>query len=476
MIIITVEQQDDLYRILESLHDGIVIVDGQGYFRWVSQNYEKIVGVQASRYLGKHMAELVEEGIVSSSASLLVLKRKEPVTVYQKIFTGKELLSTGTPVFDSKGNVDKVITNCRDISELNNLKRQLEKSKTLSDRYYAELKNLRNKQLKLELEDVVHHSPLMKNTLERSLKVASFDTNVLIQGESGTGKEVIAKLIHKFSSRREGPFIQINCGAIPSNLLESELFGYEKGAFTGASQQGKIGLLEMANTGTILLDEISELPLALQVKLLRALQNQEIYRVGGTKPVRLDIRIISSSNRNLSLLVEQGSFREDLFYRLNVVPVEVPPLRERKEDITPLALYFLNKFNKQYQLSKRFLPQTTEMMVNYCWPGNVRELENLMERLCILSENDHIAPEDLPQEIRETPKNDEILAETHQVLPLREARERVEKSAIEKALAQSKSVRQAAQKLQINHATLLKKIKDYRIETEHHLYGEPKEK
>ena len=457
------KQNAQMEAVIESSFDGIVIVDGDGILLRVNKSYENIVGIDARQYIGQNMYDLQESGVVSQSVSLLVIEKKKPVTLYQQIVSGKEILVTGSPIMDKQGKVSLVITNARDISELNNLKAQVEKSKSLNERYYAELKELRSKQL--DLGQIVAHSDAMRKTIELAVKVSHFKSSVLITGESGTGKEVVSKLIHSLSHCRNGPFVQINCGAIPENLLESELFGYEKGAFTGAKPGGKVGLLEMANEGTVLLDEISELPLNLQVKLLRAIQEQEVYRVGGTIPIKLNVRIIATTNKDLTEMLREEAFREDLFYRLNVVPIHISPLREREDDIIPLSVFFLNKINSKYHTGKRFAPEITRIFKRYAWPGNVREMENLIEQLVVLSEDDIITSAYLPEKLMISRKEPEesCYVSIDRLMPLKEFKIKTEKVLIEKAVEKQQSIRKAAKELGVEHSTLLRKIKKYNI-------------
>lgn len=252
--------------------------------------------------------------------------------------------------------------------------------------------------LKLSGQLFIFHSSKIKRLLELMIRVAKIDSTVLITGESGVGKGIFASLIHHNSNRSKKPFMEINCGAIPENLMESELFGYEPGSFTGAKASGKAGIFEMCNNGTILLDEIGELPFNLQVKFLRVIQEQEIFRVGGTSPRKLNVRIIAATNKNLEEMVKNKLFRADLYYRLNVLPIHIPPIRERIEDTMPLANHFLEKFNREYKANKKLDINVLKILEKYQWPGNVRELKNLIERLVIISETEVIGLQHLPSD------------------------------------------------------------------------------
>ncbi len=310
---------------------------------------------------------------------------------------------------------------------------------------------------------VVAYSVEMERVLQLAAKVAPVDSTVLIMGESGVGKEVVARFIHAQSRRASGPFVTINCGAIPPNLLESELFGYEAGAFTGARREGKPGMIEMAARGTLFLDEISELPQDLQVKLLQVIQQRRLTRVGGVKPTDVDIRIIAATNRDLPAMVRRGEFRPDLYYRLNVVPIVVPPLRERRDDVVPLVYHFLGRLNEAHGLRKTISEAAREALARYSWPGNVREVENLIERLVVTCEADEIDIGDLPQHVREggpatTASASVVVAG---LMPLRKAVEEVERQLIELALAEHSSTHKVARALGVNQSTIVRKLRKY---------------
>ncbi len=454
------ELNQELDTIIESISDGIYITDGEGNTLRINSAYERISGIKADEVTGRNMQDLVEEGVYSESVSLLVMEEREPVTIIHEIKTGKEVLITGNPVFDEEGNVVRVVTTVRDIAELNSLKQQLAETRKLSRRYHSELAQLRLQQL--DLDDVVIQSEAMENVIKLALRVGEVNSTVLITGESGVGKEIVSKIIHRTRHGHKGSLIKVNCGAIPENLLESELFGYDKGAFTGARKEGKPGLFEVAEGGTLFLDEIGELSLNLQVKLLRAIQEKEIVRVGGVKPIKINARIIAATNRNLEHMVNEGKFREDLYYRLNVVPIYVPPLRERQEDIIPMIYHFLERFNGQFKTMKKFDSEALQALERYDWPGNVRELENTVERLVVLTNNDLIQIEDLPEYIR----IDEYLKTPSDIIvpnlmPLNEAVEEVEKQLIMKTLQKYSTTREVAKVLGVSQPTIVRKMKKY---------------
>jgi transcriptional regulator with PAS, ATPase and Fis domain len=312
----------------------------------------------------------------------------------------------------------------------------------------------------------------MQRIFDTAMRVARVESSVLITGESGTGKSLIADVIHQASDRSEYALIQINCGAIPESLIEAELFGYEKGAFTGAQARGKPGYFEMAQGGTLLLDEVGELPLNVQVKLLRFLENNEVTRIGSTVPRRLDVRIIAATNRDLQSMVNTGTFRKDLFFRLNVVPFKIPPLRERLADIPPLIYFFLKQFNEKCGCRKTFSPAVIDCLGNYPFPGNIRELSNLIEQLVVLSVTDHIGLEDLPAAVRDNEPESCLFPDTE--WNLSNVVQNVERRMIMRALKTCGSQRKAAKLLNIDHSTLSRKIKRYRIERDAVLHHDEK--
>ncbi|MBS3983145.1 MAG: sigma 54-interacting transcriptional regulator, partial [Dethiobacter sp.] len=451
----------ELQDIIESSYDGIWITDGEGYTLHVNSAYERISGLKKEELLGRHMQELVDKGYFSDSVTLHVLKNKERATIIHEIRkTGKRALITGNPIFNEAGKIVRVVTNVRDITELIQLKQALEDKEKLAARYQNELVQLRSQRVQ---EEYVVESQQMRHIYDLATWVSQVDSTVLILGESGVGKEVVAQLIVRSSDRRDEPYIKVNCGAIPDNLLESELFGYEKGSFTGADKKGKPGMFELAHKGTILLDEVSEIPLNLQVKLLRVIQEQEVMRVGSTKPMKLDVRIIAATNRDLEERVRLGEFREDLFYRLNVIPIIVPPLRERKEDIPPLIEHFLRKFNAKYRLNKEIPHAVIDRLVTYHWPGNVRELQNIVERLVVLSREDEVGLEALPLQLNAACEEvRQLHADVSEEMPLKEALFELEKKLVLRALQKYGTTRKAADALGVDQSTVVRKVQRIR--------------
>lgn len=455
------ELNEELNAIIESSFDGLYITDGQGVTLRLNKAFEKITGVSKEEFMGRNVKDIEKEGIVSESVSSLVLQKKEPVTIIQETKTGKMTLATGNPVFDKNGNIIRIVSNVRDITELNRLKQKLEQIEGLNRHYANELKNLRMQYKGCDF--FVTKSNRMRNLLETVVRLAQVESTILITGETGTGKELIAETIHKNSPRHDKTFLKVNCGAIPSNLLESELFGYEAGSFTGARKEGKAGYFELANGGTLFLDEIGDLPLELQVKLLRVLQSREIMRIGGTAPLKIDVRIIAATNRDLRKMVETKEFREDLYYRLNVIPIEIPPLRERKEDIPSLVMHFMERFNQKYKLNKQIAPEVIDAFMKLKWPGNVRELENIIERLIVITPQDTIELDDLPSYLGTSVVPDGANIIVKQIVPLKEAVECVEKQIIQKAYKKYRTTRQMARELKVDASTIVRKAAKYGI-------------
>lgn len=443
--------------IIEFSTDGIYVTDHNGITILVNSEYENITGFKREELIGNHMADLMEQGYIDQSVSLLVLERKKLISIMHKINGKKDVIVTGNPVFDETGNIEMVMTSVRDITHLNDMRQELEKAK-----YFSEL-NYNRYTFKMNdpRQPIIFKSQKMRQIYDEVKLISPHPTSVLISGESGTGKEVVANLIHKLSDRKDKPFIKVNCGAIPESLMESELFGYEKGAFTGAREEGKIGLLELANGGTIMLDEIGEMPLQLQVKLLRTLQEKQIQRIGGKSPRNLDIRIISVTNQNLRKLVKEGKFREDLFYRLLVVEIEVPPLRERQEDIDELIDHYFLHYCREYKIKKSLSSDTKNVLRSYNWPGNVRELRNLMESIVVSIPVNCIEISHLPPHIYNAYKD--AKPNTKSFSTLKNQVEQFEMQVIRDSIQENKSIRKAAEKLGVSHSTLVKKMKRWKM-------------
>ena len=442
---------EDLVPILDSIGDGIFIDDASGYALWINKACEDLYRINREETLGKHCSYLEELGIFSPSVAKQVMEEKREVSILHQNRDGKRLLTTGIPVFDENNNLTKIITTSHDITELIDLQNKLESMQNaLQDMKTGD---------GLIYDEIIANNPQMYNVIQMAERLAPVDTTVLITGESGSGKGVVAKLLHQIGNRRDASFIKINCGAIPENLLESELFGYERGAFTGSNREGKKGLFEAAQNGTVFLDEISELPLNLQVKILQVIQEKEIQRVGGLESIPIDVRIISASNKDLEKMVREGRFREDLYYRLNVVPINVPPLRERPEDIIPMIRTFLHKNNQKYKEAKTMDAAAMSIMLRYPWPGNVRELQNIIERLVITTKDGTIRPENLPNYIsRYESAKDASEISLHETTDLRDALDEAEKQILGAALGKYKTTREIAKALGVSQPTVVRKL------------------
>jgi PAS domain S-box-containing protein/TyrR family helix-turn-helix protein len=360
-----------LELVFDNVENGIYLVDGEGLTIRVNRTFEEMSGISNSELAGRNLRDLVGPGnYFSASASLLVLERKKPITVTYSTKTGRRLLVKGRPIFNKRGEVSYVINTIWDLTVVQYSK-QID-----ADTARTQI---------LNEQDIITSSERMASIIDLALRVAKTDSSILLSGESGVGKSLLAKLIHRASERKHYPLLHLNCAAIPENLLEAELFGYEGGAFTGADRKGKPGLFEMADGGTLLLDEIGELPFHLQSKLLGVIQERTYFKVGGRTPQSVDVRLIAATNRDLAALVAAKGFREDLYYRLNVVPLHLPPLRERREDIPLLIQYFADEYNRKYQRYIRFSDELIQQMSMLPWKGNIRELENVVERLIVTS-------------------------------------------------------------------------------------------
>lgn len=445
----------EMTAIFNSSDDSIWVTDGQGKVLNVNQALERLTGYKASDFVGKTMQELIDSGLFDHSAALQVIKKRERVTINQTVKGKVKYLSTGSPIFDEEGNLFRVVVNVRSVDKLVELQDNLLKERERSLKFQNELAHLRA--MHIADSELVFRSASMRQIVEMTSRIASVDSTVLITGESGTGKDVVAKLIHRQDKGDQNPFITINCAAIPEQLLESELFGYEGGAFTGARKQGKAGMFELAHSGTLFLDEVGELPLSLQVKLLRSIQDRKIFRVGGTKPISINVRIITATNKDLLAMIKDKAFREDLYYRLMVIPIHIPPLRERKEDIPLLVFHFIDEFNHHFGFKKAILPQAMDCLLDYSWPGNVRELRNVIERIVVISPGSEITLNDLPDIIR----SKKFLPETG--TRLKEAMMETEKYLLSEAYKKHGSWQKVAEILGVNLSTLYRKASRYRL-------------
>lgn len=419
-------------------------------------------GLVPDTYIGKSVYDLEKEGILSPSINALVLKEKKVVRIMQHTKSGKVVMSTGYPVFNKKGKLIRVISYSQDQTEIVKLQEEYSQLQTRIAGFQTEVEELREK----EANDrpILFRSTSMQQIFKTLQRVAPTDATILFLGESGVGKSTLARFIHDQSERHKEPFIEVNCSTIPETLFESEMFGYEPGSFTGAQKGGKQGLIEQADQGTLFLDEIGELPLSMQVKLLKVLQERKLMRIGGKKERHVNFRLITATNQDLKQMVDEGKFRLDLYYRLHVIPIHIPSLKERKDDITILLKHYLQLLNAKYQEAKKLHPSTYELFIHYEWPGNVREMENLLERLILTIEDEMIMPEHLPFAVKKN-MNDSPVKNSFEKTNLKEVLEEVEIQLLSRAYEECKTTYDMAEYLGISQPTIIYKLKKYNIKS-----------
>ncbi|WP_183192402.1 sigma-54 interaction domain-containing protein [Brevibacillus fluminis] len=441
---------------MDQAYEGVIIVDAQGYITSANQSYATFIGTTLDQMIGRHVTEVVE----NTRMHIVAKTEKAEIAQLQKI-NGHQMIASRIPIF-SDGELAAVVGKVmfQDVSKLFELNAKYEKLKKELELYKQEL----NKRLsaKYSFDSIIGTSKVIEDVKALAKKVAKSDSTILLNGESGTGKELFAHSIHLESHRKNGPLIRVNCSAIPESLFESELFGYKEGSFTGAKKSGQKGKFSLANNGTIFLDEISELPMSMQVKLLRVLQEKEIEPVGAEMPEPIDVRIVAASNKSLEELVEQGAFRKDLFYRLNVVALHIPALRERKEDIPVLAEHLVTQLEIETGIPVGGIePAAFEMLLAYEWPGNVRELRNVLERAMYVKSGDMITEQELRAYLTRNPGASP--AAYHQKT-LQHILHEAEEEAIRKALKEEKGNKlAAAQRLGISKSSLYAKLEKYYI-------------
>ncbi|WP_209123633.1 sigma 54-interacting transcriptional regulator [Alkalihalobacillus sp. BA299] len=450
----------DLQAILSSTYDEIIVLSKKGtLLRYSGRLINDFWETDKEQLIGINLMELEHEGTFFSSIVRKVIEKKRKVTVTQESRSGKNVLTVGNPVFNQNGELERIVIALRDITETVLLKEELRTAKKESEKYKKELEHFKDWSNLNINKKIIYRSDKIENVMKYIKKISNVSSTVLLTGESGVGKEVFSRAIHELGPRSNKPFIKVNCGAIPENLLESELFGYEKGAFTGANANGKPGYFKLANKGILFLDEIGELPLNLQVKLLRVLQEREFMPIGGTQPIDVDVQIITATNKDLEEMVERKEFREDLFYRLNVIPIHIPSLRERPEDIPLLCLHFLQNFNHKYNRNNQLSQDALDLLESYSWPGNVRELQNIIERLSVTNDNELIDSEQILPIIKKGKKstgNKEI----NKIIPLKQAINNVEERLIILAMEEYQTTTEAAKALGVSQSTISRKYSE----------------
>lgn len=440
-------------------YDGVFIVDKEGKLIIANDAVINMIGASYNELIGSKIGDIIDNGAYTGSPSLEAIKMRKAYTGLVKTRSGVEIMSTSRPVYDNSGELQYVITNCRPLSTI---KEFFEKYEKKEGKLLADISGDKASKTRY-----VYSSDVMKELLKKSAYAAKTECAVMLLGQTGTGKGVMARFIHDSSKRAKKKFIEINCAALPENLLESELFGYEKGAFTGASNEGKKGLLEIADGGTVFLDEIGEMAVRLQAKLLKVLDSGYLLRVGGTIYRKINVRLISATNRNLRQMMKDGQFREDLFYRLNVITLNMPSLKERMDELEDIVYSLLEKNNAKYQVKKQITREALKRMSNYSWPGNIRQLDNFIQRSVVLSmENmmidERLVSELLEEEIRTSSEEDIVNMQdksSNEPESLKEHMDREEMKFIKKTIQEAGgSVSKAAEQLGVHRTTLYKKL------------------
>ncbi len=469
-----------LEDVLDSMDDPIYILNKNADFIFVNKALVEMSGYSRKELLIFNALELEKKGTIDRSVTKTVLKTKQRIIACQHITKKNKvvnkLMITQTPIFEADGEIKYLIGVLKNVSDINEHYRE-----AVINNKVTVFQHKDEDATELAFNNIIAESTDMKKILESVSKLASYDTSILILGESGTGKEVIANYIHNVSPRSEKNLVKINCASLPETLLEAELFGYEKGSFTGALETGKAGLVETAHNGTLFLDEIDSLPLILQGKLLRVLETKMIKKIGSVKEINSDFRLITATNADLDELVRKKQFRQDLFFRLNVVPIRIPPLRERPYDIIPLAIHFLKDYCRKYNKTKYFSKNVFDIMLNYDWPGNVRELKNFIERMVVMSSTSVIELQDIPKGILtdfSLKENDFSLVNRNIFRDLisdknynslfdlehktyKELMEEYEEELIKLAMKKYKTTYKAAEILGVNQSTIARKTRKY---------------
>lgn len=442
-----------LQSIIETSNNNITITDQYGVVLFTNEEHWHLYGIDnMSAIVGKTVYELEEQQILKPSVISFVIQTQRKAQVMQETKTNRFLMTTAYPIFNEDGTLLYVICYTQDQMNILNLHENYDKLQRKLESVQAEMSSLQSK------AQITYRSKSFDNVLAILNRVAHTDAAVLMLGESGVGKSMLARYLHDQSNRAKGPFIEVNCSTIPETLFESEMFGYESGSFTGASKNGKMGLIQQAHQGTLFLDEIGEMPLTMQVKMLKVLQEKKFKAIGSQKESNVDFRLVTATNRDLRKMVDEGKFRLDLYYRLNVISVEIPPLRKRPEDITALIHYYLDEMNKKYDTLKKLHPLTFQAFLDYEWPGNTRELANALERLVLTTDSLVIMPNQLPIEImQELPSS--LHLEECESLNLNEAIQAIERKLFEKAQEKATTTYEMAALLGVSQPTVVRKLK-----------------
>lgn len=448
-------QEGFFEEILEHLHDCVFVCDPNGIVLYVNKTFERYYGIRREEITGEQGINFFKNNVCTASPIPIVVEKKKTVTMEQHTYVNRTVVITAVPVFDQQGKIKMIVEDSRDITEIDQLKASLKQEESLKEQYKEAFRQYNAPK---KLPQIATASKAMREIMQRLIRISLVDSTILLQGETGTGKTTIAKYIHSISKRREGPFISINCSTIPESLFESELFGYLPGTFTGASKNGKIGLVELANGGTLFLDEIGDMPLQSQTKLLQVVQEHRFLPLGASKERDVDVRIISATHLDLRERVRERKFREDLYFRLKVVEFEIPPLRERLEDLTTLVYAFLNYFDKKYSFSHSISPDVMNCLCQYTWPGNIRELQNLIENLVVVVEDPEIQLRHLPPNIHPPHKD---MPRPSQSSDLKATLEEMERTIILASYDKHKSTYKVAQELGVSQSTVMRRLRKY---------------
>jgi len=449
-------------KILDCYYGSIFVTDGKGVILYFNESFYANWGLSREKYLGKNVSYFSKQKLFTGSGTMECLKRRKETAVIAKDKTGRDLLIHAVPIFDDNDNILYTVQFGQHESSISTFLTEIEKNREQIKTIYGALEHI-TKNVGDDGMTMVYQSETMTKLCNLAKVIAKTDSTVILYGESGTGKEVMARYIYQESNRAKEVFIPVNCAAIPGDLMESEFFGYVPGAFTGAQKEGKLGLFELGNHGTLFLDEIGELPLLLQSKLLRVLETGEVSRLGATFVKKVDVRIIAATNRDLKAMIKEKTFREDLYYRLDVMPLTIPPLRERTEDIEILSNYFLQIFNKKYRLNKKFSNICMQTLKNNDWPGNIRELKNLIHRLVITTQGDIINTAGII--ICTEKQHDLNPIEEPIFIPgnLKEALCKYEMKYIQSTIVKyNGNVTKAAEKLGVHRTFIYRKMKEYK--------------